>query len=296
MLQNYEKMYNRVQRRDESVYVYFRDEMRMCRRLKLNEVETKKMLYVGLQSRNICTSLMSKPCVSECDLMAELRDFIQVEDERKERFGTSSIRPRTNYKTVDKRGNQNVKPTTESITDTGRQDRELRDLVVIIVRYMSRDFPQPRKTYKCNKCQAEGHTAKYCTFKTPDVSLIEKSKPGKLVYLDPDMEPVNRLVDTGKTYCIITQSTALKYNLTVKPKTVNMYVYGNVQSVTSYGETEVFIRIDNLAERVTLLIVDDRLQNHKIIIGRTFIDRNDVSFIKTLGELKFTNGMIFSRM
>lgn len=275
--------------------------MSITHRLQLHETESKKMLCVGLQSRNLCTSLMSKPCTSERDLMVELRDFIQVEEERKERFGAMPTKSKMNHRNTDKKGNYNVKLTTEPVTDTGQtrlKTTGLRCYNCQVYGHMSRDCPQPKKTYQCTKCRVEGHTAKYCTLKTPEVSLIEKNIPSKFVYLksvyiNSNMIPVAGLVDTGSAYCIIKQSIACEYNLLIKPKTVNMHVYGNAQCVTSYGETEAIIRIDDVAEKVTLLVVNDHVQSHDIIVGRTFIDCDDVSFVKTQGELKFKYGMIF---
>jgi len=72
-----------------------------------------------------------------------------------------------------------------------------------------------------------------------------------------------------------------------------MLVYGNTHSVESYGETWATVNIDQVSERIPLIVVDDRMQNYDIIIGRTFTECNEVTFIKTNEQLLFTYGMRF---
>lgn len=98
--------------------------------------------------------------------------------------------------------------------------------------HISWDCPQPRQPFKRN---ADGHTAKFCTTKKAlEVSLIGSNQGYitskyiymKTVYLNENQDAVD-LVDTGSTYYIITREVAEKHNLEIKPKLVNMYVYGN---------------------------------------------------------------------
>lgn len=72
-----------------------------------------------------------------------------------------------------------------------------------------------------------------------------------------------------------------------------MYVYGNVQGVISCGETEAELRIDSVVKRIKLLLVEDYIQNYSIIVGHSFIDRENISLLKTKGHLTFTYGVNF---
>lgn len=162
----WKRMYNRVQQRDETVFSYFHDKMRMCRRLELGEIESKKMLCVGLKSRNLCTIIMSKACQSENELMAELRNFVEVENERLERFGTAPIRTRNTYHPAfERKSNHPPKEKLEPVeTSQPGKPKETTIKCFNCQRFghIARDCPQPRRPFKCTECGAEGHTKKYC--------------------------------------------------------------------------------------------------------------------------------------
>jgi hypothetical protein len=72
-----------------------------------------------------------------------------------------------------------------------------------------------------------------------------------------------------------------------------MCVYDNAQTVTSYGQTSAVMKIDEVSERISLIVVDDYIQKYDIIVGRTFTDCENVSFIKNKDRLLFTYGMRF---
>lgn len=75
------------------------------------------------------------------------------------------------------------------------------------------------------------------------------------MYLYGSVEPVQGFVYTGSSNCIIIQSIAKRFNSLTEPNQVNMYIYiyGNVQCVTSCGETEAELRIENVVERVKIV-------------------------------------------
>jgi len=100
-------------------------------------------------------------------------------------------------------------------------------------------------------------------------------------------------VDTGSAFSIIRKSVAEKFKLVVTPKVVKMWVYGNTQPVTSYGESQATLCIDTVKELVECVIVDDELQKYDVIVGRTFVDKENVTFIKTSDQLHFAYGMKF---
>ena len=110
--------------------------------------------------------------------------------------------------------------------------------------------------------------------------------------INDNKKTVRGLVDTGSAFTIITKTIAKSYGLEVRPKTVNMYVYGNAQSIASYGETQATIHIDEVSELITLVVVDDQVQQYDMIIGRSFTDCENVTFIKTTDQLQFAYGMM----
>lgn len=114
----------------------------------------------------------------------------------------------------------------------------------------------------------------------------------KEVRINDNKKTVRGLVDTGSAFTIITKTIAKSYGLEVRPKKVNMYVYGNVQSISSCGETQVTIHVDEVSEFITLLVVDDQIQQYDMIIGRSFTNCENVTFIKTTDQLQFAYGMM----
>jgi hypothetical protein len=73
-----------------------------------------------------------------------------------------------------------------------------------------------------------------------------------------------------------------------------MRVYGNSETVVSCGETTAFVRIDGVCEQISIVIVDDHVQSYEMIVGRSFIECDNVTFIKTNKKLLFAYGMRFS--
>lgn len=62
----------------------------MCRQLKLDNAENKKLLCIGLHSKDLCNVLMSKTHVDEKDLLRDIRDFTEVNAVRAKRFKKTS--------------------------------------------------------------------------------------------------------------------------------------------------------------------------------------------------------------
>ncbi|KAL4130600.1 hypothetical protein QTP88_008021 [Uroleucon formosanum] len=165
-----------------------------------------------------------------------------------------------------------------------------------LIEHIARDCTHPKRPLQCSKCGAEGHTVKYCQTVTSDVALIDTNTVNitlyiKRVKINEKSEEVQGLVDTGSALCIIKRSIAQKYGLTIKSRTVNFNVYGNASCVISGGGTKTWLKKDSVKEPVDLLVVDGYIQNYDILIGRTFINKENVSFIKTSNQLMFDYNM-----
>jgi len=115
----------------------------------------------------------------------------------------------------------------------------------------------------------------------------------KEVLINEHDDPIKGLVDTGSAYSILWKSIAMCYGLHVEPKKISMWVHGNTQSVESLGETSATISIDQVSERVPLIVVDNQVQNYDVIVGKTFTECKEVTFIKTNDKLLFAYGMRF---
>lgn len=68
---------------------------------------------------------------------------------------------------------------------------------------------------------------------------------------------------------------------------------GNTEPVTSYGESQATLCIDSVKELVECVNVDDELQKYDVIVGRTFVDMENIPFIKTNDQLHFAYGKKF---
>jgi len=151
----------------------------------------------------------------------------------------------------------------------------------------------------CRKCEKSAHTSKYCKASVPEVNVIcTQTKEQvtcyiKEVRINEHDKPIKELIDTGSAYSILRKSIAVRYDLHVEPNKVRTLVYGNTQSVESCGETWATVSIDQVSERIPLIVVDDRMQSYDVIIGRMLTEWNKVTFIKTNEQLLFAYGMRF---
>ncbi|CAI6353555.1 unnamed protein product [Macrosiphum euphorbiae] len=302
--ETWKKMSERVQQRDETVFAYFHEKVRMCRRLQLNAAETKKMICIGLHSREMSTALLSNGHVDEAELLTDIRTYMEVEANRSERFSSVVTHKKRNISSG----------SVRKVSDTSRKDDDDVSTKVNTLRrekegprcyncqlygHIARDCTQPRKPMHCKKCDKSGHTIKYCKANIPEVNVVCTQTKGQVmcyikeVRINEHDKPIKGLIDTGSAYSILRKSIAVRYGLHVEPKRVSMLVYGNTQSVESCGETWATISIDQVSEKIPLIVVDDRMQNYDVIIGRTFTECNEVTFIKTNEQLLFAYGMRF---
>jgi len=274
--ETWKRMYERVQQKNETFFAYFHDKVQMCRRLNLSMSDTKKMICVGLHSRDMSIALMSNGHVLEEKLIADIREFNEVSLIRGERFRNLStlcrpgpvVRSTGVPKVYTDKSDVTKSPTKSS--PSNKESRKTYDgprcYNCQLTGHVARDCTQPRRPLKCTKYNLEGHTAKYCRVtNTPNVSIVNSQNKAKCMYyikyvrINDSKESVRGLVDTGIAFTIITKTIAESYGLEVRPKAVNMYEYGNGQSITSCGETQATIHVDEVSEFITLVVVDDQV-------------------------------------
>ncbi|CAI6345769.1 unnamed protein product [Macrosiphum euphorbiae] len=304
--EQWKRLQARTQQRNETVYAYFHDKMRMCRQLKLSKSESKKLMCMGLHSKDMCNVLMSRTHNEEYEVLQDLRECDEVFQSRNERFKSTSnskstlskeenFKNKTNPMKSPSTQTQPIKPVMPAAFK--RENPEVKCYNCQLLGHIARDCPQPRRPLKCSKCKAEGHTAKYCTTRSPDIALVEQNQTDnrtvyiKDVYLNNSTDAIKGLVDTGSTLTIIRRSLAERYGMDITPRKIQLRVYGNIPCVIGSGDTEAEVRIDTVSEKLKLLVVEDHMQNFDIIIGRTFINCANVSFIKTADQLIFAYDM-----
>lgn len=82
-------------------------------------------------------------------------------------------------------------------------------------------------------------------------------------------------------------------NLNISPTSKELTVYGNIKSNVVCGATKAKLKIDYVSEEVELWVVQDEVQEYDLIVGRTFTDKDNVTFIKTNNEVIFDYNMVF---
>lgn len=296
-------MNERVQKRDETVFSYFHDKVRMCRRLGLSAIEIKKMLCVCLYSRELSSTLLSNGHTSESELLADIRMYNDVDHNRSERFTPSRFNPSQPKRSPKPVAEKEPAPTWSKLDSkpgvtvspcTGPRCYNCQSFG-----YIARDCTETRRPLRCSKCKQDGHRSKYCKKITTDVNLVSTQVKNSAVHYIKQVciyehkDQIQGFVDTGSAVCIIKKSTAERFDLKVNSKIINMWVYGKDQQVISKEETEAIMCVDKVKERIKLVVVDDELQNYDIIIVRSFTELDNVTFIKTKDKLTFGYSMKF---
>lgn len=96
--EQWKMMQNRIQQRGVNVFAYFHDKVQMCRRLKLSDTVTKKMVCTGLQSRDLSNRLLCKTYASEESMLRDIREFSEVKAKHVERFRSGPRNDNVKYR------------------------------------------------------------------------------------------------------------------------------------------------------------------------------------------------------
>ncbi|GBM09863.1 hypothetical protein AVEN_241195-1 [Araneus ventricosus] len=138
---------------------------------------------------------------------------------------------------------------------------------------ISKDCPVPKPLIACRMCNKTGHIAKNCVVKTINHSLSvrqvgENSEEGNS-YLKKaklnDFDPVQALIDTGSSCCLLKTSVAQKLKLkpepTVNEKFVNEIFSQKMPALTSMGRITADIEVDDVkGEGISVYVVPDEAQ------------------------------------
>jgi hypothetical protein len=91
------------------------------------------------------------------------------------------------------------------------------------------------------------------------------------------------VIDTGSQACIIKETAFLSLNLPLSPSLQDLYAFGNTATpaLRPLGQCTANIQIDNaVLDSVTLLVVPDSALSPDILIGQTFLNHEDVAYLK----------------
>ncbi|GBM38500.1 hypothetical protein AVEN_24592-1 [Araneus ventricosus] len=135
---------------------------------------------------------------------------------------------------------------------------------------ISKDCPLPKPLTTCRKCNKTGHKDKICVVKginhSNDRSLsvrqVGENSEESNSYLKKakhnNFDPVQALIDTKSSCCLLRTSIAQKLKLKPEPAINKIYSFGNqkMPALTSIGRIKVNIEVDNVkAESISICSV-----------------------------------------
>ncbi|GBM07784.1 hypothetical protein AVEN_33080-1 [Araneus ventricosus] len=98
-----------------------------------------------------------------------------------------------------------------------------------------------------------------------------------------NFDPVQALIDTGSSCCLLKTSVAQKLKLIPEPTVNEIYGFGNqkMPALTSMGRITADIEVDNVkGEGISVYFVPDEVQPLDIIIGRTWLDLPHIAYTR----------------
>ncbi|GIX79036.1 uncharacterized protein CDAR_231841 [Caerostris darwini] len=91
------------------------------------------------------------------------------------------------------------------------------------------------------------------------------------------------LIDTGSDFVICRNSVSNRLELKIDPASNVMYGFGNIKmcAARALGKAKVDISLDSVeVKEVEMLIVRDDALPHDLLIGRSLLDRKNISFAR----------------
>lgn len=105
--QRYAQMQSRIQQRGESTYTYFHNKVRLCEAVKLEFMDVKEQVLLGLWSRDLARTLVGARHQDTDELLSDIMCYERVEQNRIEREEGSRSKP------VFQKGATHSKPSNE---------------------------------------------------------------------------------------------------------------------------------------------------------------------------------------
>lgn len=304
----WEAMQKRRQVFDEHIMIYFQEKARLCRGLSLSFDETRDYIIQGIYHKELAMYVLGKNHADEEGLMSDLLDWtrmnakrteIKHEKERKGRptakvstkggSGSGSHASGSTGKWVVKTPKPEVSDKSSTDTDEMAETDKSKCWVCRKVGHWSRDCTMKKKS-KCFACGAEGHFARDCKSR-PTVNNVMMMKEITNPYLRRGKVngiEMTVLLDTGSYYTLLKSNMASRCKLESTRTKKTLYGLGSVSvpSVNAVGKTNIRITVDSVeAGPVKVLVVPDNVQRYDMIIGRNWLDLDEVTYKKEEGKL-----------
>lgn len=168
------------------------------------------------------------------------------------------------------------------------------------VGHKSPNCPKPLKT--CEKCRKVGHTKDNCKsrgetnvvshqygWSEAEQAQSHQHKPNIEVEVDRDgllevqiilgstVSKVKALLDTGSSINCISHSLVIKSNVDIDQSS-SISVFGvNYSKLDVKGKVSATVLLNDKCFSVSFWVVADKTSNHKVILGRDFLNSNNIS-------------------
>lgn len=292
LVSKFDDMRKRVQQKGEPILHYFMDKMHLCKRCNLSEEETKDQILLGALDRQLYQMLMPKAHACLEALLHDMKRCSQLEHERSELFGSPSTKmPQAEQKYAARA----EKPKGGRYAPARDEDGRLKCYNCNeYADHLSKDCPKERRVKFCTICQQHGHGRRECE-QTSRKETLCVGNPSADKYIKEatvnDRLTAKAFIDQGSAVTIITASTALRAGAVVQTASEEDALFGLGQKKTMpLGKATLKIAVDDVVATILVYIVEDQAICYDMLIGRTFIDREDVVMIKAKDQVKLFDG------
>lgn len=148
---------------------------------------------------------------------------------------------------------------------------------------------------KCTICKRSGHVKENCfrfnsnAAHSSKINIVTRNDAKYHVLAKVNNKEVQAYVDFGSACNIMKLCQAVSLGLPIDTnKKIIMKGFGG-GTVTSIGEVDAKIKVDDVERQVPIAIVDNEVQETDLLIGQPFTELSDVYTIKTGNTLQFTN-------
>jgi hypothetical protein len=292
------EMEARVQGKDESAEDYFYTKMRLCRELKLEFQESKKLVLMGLKSREAARTILLARHYDETSLLKDILDSEQfykgqLSGLRENRTECARGKDVLCFK-CQKRGHISKNCTAkigEASDSTGK---------VPVSFSKKQSAPTATSQVMCFKCNEMGHYASRCekrerTTENAARQNVNVATENNILSNDSNLKffkdakingkQLRSYVDLGSQVCALRDDCIAQLRLNCNwANTKEIMGYGGAITAT-LGDADVDLEIDGVVAKVKLQIVPKESQEVPLLVGHPFTEQGHIQVIKTANEL-----------